>query len=105
MGAGFMMNFRAAFDQAQVEFGFAPGGGLVVQAVGQRERQTLAVPGISAYRQEMAYFLDCVREGVPPARCLPESTLLAVQMVELERRAVVSGRRLRPASAPAGRSE
>ena len=51
------------------------------------------------YCRELAYFAGCVRRGVRPERCLPESTALSVQVVEAARRSVArDGAWTRPAA-------
>ncbi len=47
-------------------------------------------PG-DAYYNEMTYFLDCVRQHIPPTECLPESTRDSLMLIDLEIQAIQSG--------------
>ena len=44
-----------------------------------------------AYYDEIAYFLDCVKRGVQPERCLPQSTRDSLLLIERELQAIESG--------------
>jgi predicted dehydrogenase len=47
------------------------------------------------YRNEIGYFIQCCREGAPPARCLPEDSARAVRLALLLKRArLEDGKRL-----------
>ncbi len=58
---------------------------------GGREPQRIACAG-DAYEREIAYFVDCVCDQRPTDRCLPESAMASLALVELERRAMDTGR-------------
>lgn len=51
--------------------------------------ETLKMPRVKAkqnmYGAEIAYFAECVRNGVAPERCLPLATAESVRMIERER--------------------
>ncbi len=80
----FTMSFRALFEQAQVEYSNTTGG---LQITRRGVREDVPADGSSAYVNEMRYFLDCCRNGERPARCLPETSLAAVEMIKTEREA------------------
>lgn len=80
----FTAGFRALFEQAQVEYAGATGG---LQVTREGVREDVPGDGSSAYANEMRYFLDCCRRGERPARCLPEASLAAVEMIKTEREA------------------
>ncbi len=94
---GFHANFRALFERAVVECGFAPEGGLVVTPTPEGGRLTIPSDGVSAYFAELRYFIDRIRDGAPNRICPPESTCETVRMVELERESIAAGRVVRVA--------
>jgi len=57
--------------------------------------EPVTVPKGDGYESEIAYFVDCCREGRAPSRCLPEDSARAVQLSILLRQArLEEGRRL-----------
>ncbi len=57
--------------------------------------EPVAAPEGDGYRNEIAYFVDCCREGRAPVRCLPEDSARAVGLAALLREARrEEGRRL-----------
>lgn len=50
---------------------------------GQPARELVAPANIDAYREEIAYFLDCAATGSEPVRCLPEHSAQAVSLAHL----------------------
>lgn len=60
---------------------------------GGREPERIACAG-DALRQELDYFIDCVRAGHPVERCTPQSTRISVALAWLERRSIELRREL-----------
>jgi predicted dehydrogenase len=57
--------------------------------------EPVPVAGGDGYRNEIAYFIQCCRDGAPPARCLPEDSARAVRLALLLKQArLEAGKRL-----------
>lgn len=91
MYQGFTMNFQAIFDNAILDYGVHPEPALNVVQSGVARKKVEVEKG-SAYFREDRYFLDCVKKGRKVTQCAPASTRESVAMVELERKAVKSGK-------------
>jgi hypothetical protein len=50
--------------------------------------QDLAVKDSNGWVEEIAYFLDCVRNGRQTELCMPESSALSIRLAEVERESI-----------------
>ena len=83
----FSMSFQVRAERAELEW--TPNGLLLSDQTGERRRVDL--PGDEAYKAELAYFIDCCRDGRPPARCLPEESARAVKLALLLKQSRAEG--------------
>jgi predicted dehydrogenase len=102
MYAGFLMTFRALFDEGVLEFGFPPDRSLRLLTRESREATPLDISGESAYVREMRYFLDCVQGRRVNTLCTPESTRESIGMVMREHEAIAARARVAPDAGRAG---
>ena len=94
MYAGFTMNFRAMFEKAIVEFGFAPDPALHVIHRENDAREKPALPPAAPYAGEMKYFLQCVQGKQRNEICTAESTRDSIELVLLERKSALKKKRI-----------
>ena len=94
MCANFIMDFRALFETAIVEFGFPPDPALQVVIRADGSRQKPAIPPASAYAAEMAYFIECAQGKRRNEICTAESTRDSVELIVLERKSAVKKKRI-----------
>lgn len=80
----FVARYEARFEEAYVRFESAASPSMVLYRVGS-EPQTPESRDESAYLNEIRYFLQCVRSGTLPQRCLPESSRNSVALIEAVR--------------------
>jgi predicted dehydrogenase len=92
--AGFTMSFRALFEKAVLEMGFAPDPGLFVHEHATGKRTKVELPDVSGYQLELEYFLDCVRGRQTNTKCSAESTRNSIRLVMLEKEAIRQKKRL-----------
>lgn len=64
---------------------------LAVAADGTTEDLTERIGAADLYYNEIVYFMECLKNGTPPALCLPESSALSVKLVEAEMRSADLG--------------
>ncbi len=94
----FTMTLRVLCEKGSVEFIFRAGGtgvetgntsgiSLMIYESGVEPRP-LSAPGGDAYKAQVAYFADCVREKRPPERGTPEQGRLAVKTALAAREAL-----------------
>ncbi len=87
-GGALEYHFRgggASFEQGQ------PTSFLLVHEPGQPNQPLPYSPG-DGYVNELAYFIHCVKTGIPPARITPADACLAVETALLSRQALETGR-------------
>jgi predicted dehydrogenase len=89
-GCGFEARYMAAFERGALHYSSAEGRGLL--EVSEEGPTRPEVPEGHGYRDEIAYFLQCIEEAEPPERALPESSAFSVKLVEAERQSIESGR-------------
>jgi predicted dehydrogenase len=77
--------FRAG--GVSVEMG---GGASLIVREADRSYSLTPKPG-DAYENEVAYFVDCARKGVPPERGTAEHARLAVATADAARRSLATG--------------
>jgi predicted dehydrogenase len=74
----FSMGYTAVFDGGTLEYGSQSGD--VVLHAEDGNAQTLSLPAGDAYAAEIAYFLECCREGRAPDLCPPQDSANAVDL-------------------------
>lgn len=89
-GMGFFMAATIAFEKATVEYSSLNSPTLAVFEDGKK--QTPAVPAGNGYAIELQYFIDCITEGKPPQKSMPEESARAVAITQAEIKSVITGR-------------
>jgi predicted dehydrogenase len=72
----------AKFEKATIKWQSKEAGTLLVIDDTGIEEVDVRDPG-PAHEKEIEYFAQCVEEGKPPSRCMPESSLQAVQLCHM----------------------
>jgi predicted dehydrogenase len=86
------MGFTLYCDRATLDFDLARGAGaLRVDAPGKKPR-ILQLKGPDGYGAEIAYFVNCVRQGRPPKTVTAADALTALEICEAEEKSLRSGR-------------
>ena len=97
-GYPFTSALKVLCDRGVIEFLFRAGGvsvemgggaSLIAHEAGRS--YPLTPPPGDAYENEIAYFVDCVRNGVPPELGAPEQARLAVATADAARRSLENG--------------
>ena len=83
----FQWGFTAVFERACLQAGGS--GTTLVDPNGHP--LPLSIPDGDMYATEIDYFADCVRRGIRPERCLPESTRESIRIVMAEMRSAAHG--------------
>lgn len=100
----FAAGIRVLCEEGAVEYRFQAGGASLEQ--GQpinslllhepgKPNQHLAAPVGDAFECEIAYFIECIRKGEPPAIIPPEDARLAVATALSARESIISGQPVR----------
>ncbi len=90
-GFGFKMQYTVNFERATAVFDIGSETPLMLYEPG-KEAHAVKLPGGMGYEHEIAYFLDCIRDGTPPRRVTLEDAAASVRLVEDEVRSVESGK-------------
>ena len=91
LASNFSMGFLANFEQGTLIWDTSHGQPLRAWERGKSEPTEVSVSADSAYGREIAYFVECVREGRPPKRCMPESSLDGLRVAFAERASAAGG--------------
>jgi predicted dehydrogenase len=75
-GAPLNMTFQATAERAQLELN--AGGLFLSDLSGQRTK--IEPGGPDGYQAEVAYFIECCRNGTEPSRCTPRASAQAVHV-------------------------
>ncbi len=86
-GSPLVMSFQARAERAELEL--TSNGLMLSDQSGTRKK--MATPEADGYDAEIAYFLDCVREGRPPERCLPQDSARVLKLALLLKQARTTG--------------
>ncbi|MGA8030172.1 MAG: Gfo/Idh/MocA family oxidoreductase [Bryobacteraceae bacterium] len=78
-GAPLSMSFQIRSERAQVEL--TSGALMLSDQFGQRNK--IKIPETDAYQAEVAYFVDCCRNGQKPLQCMPQDSARAVKVALL----------------------
>ncbi len=74
-GAPLQMGFQVRAERAEMEL--TPDGLMLSDQTGQRKKVETSGDG---YEAEIIYFMDCIRHGKQPQRCLPADSAQAVKL-------------------------
>jgi predicted dehydrogenase len=78
----FSMEFTLVAENGTIDFHSAqPNPTLYV--AGEAAKELIPPAPIDAYREEIAYFIDCATNNLEPTRCLPEHSAQAVSLAHL----------------------
>jgi predicted dehydrogenase len=75
-GSTLQMSFQVRAERGLLEF--AADGLWLSDANGKRER--IEVAAVDGFADEVAYFVECCKNGARPERCLPEESATAVKV-------------------------
>jgi predicted dehydrogenase len=89
-GFGFRMQYLVNFEQATADFDIGRKPTLVVHKDGKSD--PVETSGRDGYAGEMAYFLECVRQGRKPAAVTADDAVAGLKIVEAEKRSIASGK-------------
>jgi predicted dehydrogenase len=89
-GFGFEMQYAVNFEQATATFDISKPEPLRVVGFDDEEIAVDLEPGMG-YEREIAYFLDCIREGRHPETVTPASAADSVRIVEAEKKSIETG--------------
>ncbi|MBM3759262.1 MAG: Gfo/Idh/MocA family oxidoreductase [Acidobacteria bacterium] len=78
----FSMEFTLVAENGTIDFHSAQPNPTLYQA-NQPAKELTPDPPSDAYREEIAYFVDCARDNRPPKRCTPLSSAQAVSLAHL----------------------
>lgn len=79
----FTMTVKIVFDAATVEYDLNRNPTTVIYHADGTE-EPADVPIGYGHDDELAYFVNCIEENVPPLRCLPADSALSVKIIEAE---------------------
>ncbi|HOX37078.1 MAG TPA: Gfo/Idh/MocA family oxidoreductase [Candidatus Brocadiia bacterium] len=90
LGGGFHMAYLAVFEKGHIRYDsrFSPA---LVEVTQDGEKTPEILPG-DGYLHEITYFIECINKGQAPARCMPRSSAMSIQVADAERRSALSGR-------------
>ena len=91
MSPGFPFGMRATvvFERATADYDLSRPDTLMLYADGKAEKVTTAKS--DGWTGELAYFLECVKTNTRPQRVTAEDAVAGLQILEAERRSVLSG--------------
>jgi predicted dehydrogenase len=75
----FQASYMASFEKASILFTTLKGDVIQI-ADSESIREVPAGDGGEGYYNEIAYFADCLKKGVQPAECTPESSLQSITL-------------------------
>jgi len=79
----FTMTVKIVFEAATVEYDLNKHPTTVIYHADGTE-EPADVPGGYGHDDELAYFVNCIEDNIPPHRCLPTDSALSVKIVEAE---------------------
>lgn len=93
-GFGFKMQYTVNFERATAMFdigGVDGGEAQLVLIEGGNQPAPVQVPGGMGYEHEIAYFLDCIRDGRQPETVTVRDAAVSVQIAEAEKASIEAG--------------
>ncbi|MHB1295620.1 MAG: Gfo/Idh/MocA family protein [Anaerolineae bacterium] len=91
MDIPFVARYEARLEGAFLRYDTSDGTDLVVYRTGVKEPERPAVAGISAYYNEIRYFLDRVHDGTAPVRCPARESRNSVGLVQAAQASMAQG--------------
>lgn len=88
--AGFKMTYQAVFADGMIVYDGAQQPPFA--ELNGKEKLVPKVPEENGYAREIGYFVDCIRSGKQPKRCLPESSALSIKVAKAEEKSCETGR-------------
>jgi predicted dehydrogenase len=88
-GGSFSAAFCAIFENATLETGYRSADLLLARPGAAVE--TVSLPERDPYREEIAYFVDCVLHGREPDTCTPSSTRETIRITAAEAHSAAAG--------------
>lgn len=88
-GFGFRMLYLVNFEQATADFDIGRKPTLQVHKDGKSEK--IETSGRDGYAGELAYFLECVRNGQKPTVVTADDAVAGLKIVDAEKRSIASG--------------
>ncbi len=89
-GFGFIMRYRVVFEKAVAIFEFADGDSPLTLIEEGKEPVKVELPAQMGYEREIAYFVDCITQGKPPARSTLRDAARSLAILEAETRSTTS---------------
>lgn len=89
----FEMALCAVGETASAEWSSRTPRELLLYA-GDAEAQRIDCGADTGWPREVDYFIECVRSGRPPERCLPESSRMSIAVTLMERESIEAGGKL-----------
>lgn len=89
-GFGFQMQYTVNFEQATAVFDL--GASDQLKLIQNGKARAVKVKGGMGYQHEIAYFVDCIKNGKRPRLVEPASAALSVKMVEAEVKSIKTGK-------------
>ena len=86
----FQMQFNVNFERATATFDFAQDDSLTLYEDGGEPRK-IEIGSEIGYKNEIAYFIDCIKNGRPPQIVTLQNAADAVKIIEAEGRSGHTG--------------
>jgi len=90
-GYPFAMKFTVNFERATADYDSSRSTGTLLLH-GNGQTQTIETSKSDGFMGELAYFIECVKNGTRPQRVTAEDAVTGLQIIEAERRSVESGK-------------
>jgi predicted dehydrogenase len=88
-GFAFTMRYTVNFERATADFDISREPALIVSEGGKAEPMAMSGDG---YEAELAYFLECVRDGRRPTKVTAADGVAGLRMLAAEQRSIDSGK-------------
>jgi predicted dehydrogenase len=88
-GFGFNMSYTVNFERATADYDSGRGKEALRLCEANQAPRIVACPGPDGYVGELRYFIDCVRQGRPPAVVTAQDGLSAVEICAAEEQSVL----------------
>lgn len=90
----FEMAISVVGEAGTLEWSSRRGPDVLLYSGGEKSEPIAVQPG-DGWTRELDYFIDCITEHGPVARCAPESSRISIGLTLLEKRSVTSGKSVR----------
>jgi predicted dehydrogenase len=85
------MSFTLHCERAMIDFDLSRGAGaLAVHETGKKPR-TIRLKNTDGYKEEIAYFVNCVARGIKPSVVTAQDGLTALEICAAEEKSVRTG--------------